>query len=134
MGLAVREQKPILGCMTRSWLRRRLASILGVVFAASMSVSAVQATEMAAGMTIGSTMGVAASDGKCPDCDHGSHNAKASDCLLAICGGTGVAMLASTFVVAVRTDGIALLPGVQSLLIGWACPPDPYPPRLRTLG
>src|SRR5712692_7226594 len=91
--------------MTRSWLRRTLTSILGLVFAASMSVSAVQATEMAAKMTMASAMGVAANDTKCPDCDHGSRDdMKPMDCRLVVCGSPVVATLASTLVVLVQTD------------------------------
>lgn len=111
-----------------------LASVLGLVFAASMGVSAVHATEMAAGMTITSAMGAAASDGKCPHCDHGSRDMNAMDCRLAVCGALGVATLASAPVLVVQANGLALPILAQSSLVGWAHPPDPYPPRPCTLG
>ncbi len=124
----------MLRSMTRSWLRRTLTSILGLVFAASMSVSAVQATEMAAKMTMASAIGVTAADGKCPDCDHGSSDMKSMDCRLAVCGVPGVATLASTLVVVAQTDEFDLPVLAQPSLVGWAHPPDPYPPRPSTLG
>lgn len=120
--------------MTRCWLRRTFTSILGLVFGASMSVSTVQATEMAVKMTLASAMGVAASDSKCPDCDPGSHDMTAMDCRLAVCGSPAVATLAPALVVVVRVDGIDLLVRPQPSLVGWAHAPDPYPPRPSTLG
>lgn len=120
--------------MTRFSLRRTFTSILGLVFAASLSVSAVQATDMAVRMTMASAMGVATNDVKCPDCDHGSRDMKAMDCRLALCGAPGLATLASTPVVAVRVDGLGLPVQAQPPLVGWAHAPDPYPPRPSTLG
>lgn len=120
--------------MTRFSLRRTFTSILGLVFAASMSVSAVQATDMAVRMTMASAMGVAANDVKCPDCDHDGRDMKAMDCRLAICGAPGVATLASTPVVAVRIDGLGFPVLAQPSLVGWAHAPDPYPPRPSTFG
>lgn len=120
--------------MTRFWLRRTFTSILGLVFAASMSVSAVQATDMAVRMTMASAVGVAADDVKCPDCDHGNRDMKTMDCRLAVCGAPGVATLASTPVVAVRIDALDLPVRAQPSLVGWAHAPDPYPPRPSTLG
>jgi len=100
-----------------------------------MSVSAVQATEMAAKMTMASAMGVAANDTKCPDCDHGSRDdMKPMDCRLVVCGSPVVATLASTLVVVVRTDRFDLPVRAQPSLVGWAHAPDPYPPRPSTLG
>jgi len=99
-----------------------------------MSVSAVQATEMAAKMTMASAIGVTAADGKCPDCDHGSSDMKSMDCRLAVCGVPGVATLASTLVVVAQTDEFDLPVLAQPSLVGWAHPPDPYPPRPSTLG
>jgi hypothetical protein len=99
-----------------------------------MSVSAVQATEMASKMAMASAMGVATADGKCPDCDPGSRDMKSMDCRLAVCGVPGVATLASTPVVVVQTDGFDLPVLAQPSLVGWAHAPDPYPPRPSTLG
>jgi hypothetical protein len=120
--------------MKRSWLRRILTPLLGLVFAASMSVSAVQATEMVAKMTMAPAMATVTHDGKCPDCDHGSGDAKAMNCRLAVCSAPAVATLAPALVIAVRTDGHDLPVPTQSSLVGWAYPPDPYPPRSRTPG
>lgn len=119
--------------MTRSWLRRALSSILGVVFAASMSISTVQATEMAAKMTMASAMDVAASGSTCPACDHGNRDMKAMDCRVAVCGSPSVATLASAPVLVVRADALSLPLVVQPSLAGWAHAPDPYPPRSRTV-
>ena len=99
-----------------------------------MSVSTVKAMEMAARMTMGSAMAVAANDSKCPDCDHGNRDMNARDCRVAICGAPAVATLASTLGFVVRTDGVDLLVLAQLSLVGWAHAPDPYPPRPRTLG
>lgn len=117
--------------MIRSWLRRTLASLLGVVFAASMSVSTVQATEMAAKMSMASVMDMATTSdaGKCPDCGHNKSDAKATDCRPALCGTSGVATLGSSTEVIARVD-IADVPVLaQASLAGWAHAPDPYPPR-----
>lgn len=89
---------------------------------------------MAARMTGASGMGVAAEYGKCLDCDHGSRDAKAMDCSLAVCGGSSVATLASAPVVSVRIDGLGLPMPVQPSLVGWAHAPDPYPPKSTNLG
>lgn len=124
----------MLGDMARSWLRRILTPFLGLVFAAGMSVSAVQATEMAGKMSMATAMSMAEHDAKCPDCDHGTGDAKAMNCRLAVCGVPAVATLAPAFVMIVRTDGRELPVPVQSSLAGWTRPPDPYPPRSRTLG
>ncbi len=120
--------------MTRAWLRRTFTLILGLVFAASMSVSAVQATEMAAKMAMASAMGVATNDSNCADCDHGGRDMKAMDCRLVVCGSPVVATLASTLVVVVRTDRFDMPVLAQLSLVGWAHAPDPYPPRPSTLG
>jgi hypothetical protein len=117
--------------MIRSWLRRTLASLLGVVFAASMSVSTVQATEMAAKMSMASAVDMAATSdaGRCPDCDHSKSDAKATDCRPALCGTSGVAALGSSTGGARRIDVVDVPVLAQASLIGWAHAPDPYPPR-----
>lgn len=117
--------------MVRSWLRRTLASLLGLVFAASVSVSTVQATEMAAKMSMASVMDMATTSdaGKCPDCDHNKSDAKATDCRPALCGTSGVATLGSSTGGASRIDVVDAPILTQALLIGWAHAPDPYPPR-----
>lgn len=120
--------------MTRSWLRRILTPLLGLVFAASMSVSTVQATEMAAKMSMATAMSGEVHAGKCPDCNHGSGDTKTMDCRIAVCGAPGLATLASVFLLTVRTDGGQLPVPTQSSLLGWAHAPDPYPPRSRILG
>ena len=116
------------------WLRRILTPLLGVVFAASMSASTVQATEMAARMSTATAMSGELHDTKCPDCNHGSDDTKAMNCRLVVCGAPAVVTLAPAFVMIVRTDGRDLPVPVQSSLVGWAHPPDPYPPRSRILG
>lgn len=121
----------MLGGMKRSWPRRALTSILGVVFAVSMSLSAVQTMGMAAKMTMAATAGVAASDGKCPDCDHGGRDTKAMDCRFAACGTPSVATLASVLAMIARIDSLDRPLPVQLSLVGWVHPPDPYPPRVR---
>lgn len=125
---------PMLHGMTRSWLRRTLTSVLGLIFAASMSASAVQATEMAASMTLALAAGPAAHGGECPDCDHGNRDMKTMDCRVAVCGAPGLATLGTQSAVAVQAVGHDVPVSVQSSLAGWAYPPDPHPPRFRTLG
>jgi hypothetical protein len=120
--------------MRHSWLRRILTPILGLAFAASMSVSTVQATTMAVKMTMASAMAVSADDGKCPDCDHGSRGTKVIDCRLAVCAAPTVATLSSALVVVIEPHGLDLPLSAQASLVAWAHPPDPYPPRPRTLG
>ena len=124
---------PMLDGMRRSWLRRILTPILGLVFAVSMSASVVQAAQMAAKMTITPVMDIASDHGQCPDCDHGAGGMKRMDCHLAFCGAPGVATLALTFVVVVPSVAHNSPARLQSSLVGWAHPPDPYPPRLRAL-
>lgn len=119
--------------MVCSWLRRPFASILGLVVAASMSVSVIQVTEISAWVTITSATTPTYNDSKCPDCDQSGRDMNATDCLLAICGGPGLATLVSTLAVVIQTDGLDQPVWVQPLLVGWAHPPDPYPPRPRTL-
>jgi len=120
--------------MRRSWLRRLLTPILGLMFAVSMSASVVQAAEMAAKMSMTPAMDVASNHGQCPDCDHGAAGMKGMDCRLALCGAPGVATLAPIFVAVVPDVGHDSPVPAQSSLVGWAYPPDPYPPRPRTLG
>lgn len=115
--------------MTRSWLRRMLTSILGLLFAASMSVSVVQAADMAARMTMAAAMDGTTSDAKCPDCDHSGKNTKGMDCRLAVCTTPGVATLASALDVAIERYELDLPPSAQPPLVSWAHAPDPYPPR-----
>jgi hypothetical protein len=117
--------------MTRFWLRRTLSSIWGLVLAASMSISPVQATEMAAKMAMAPVMGVAAADTECPDCDRGM---TAMDCRLAVCGGLGVATLVQMPAVAVRIEGLDLPVRALPSLVGWLSAPDPHPPRPGTFG
>jgi hypothetical protein len=115
--------------MTRFWLRRMLASILGLVFAASMSVSTVQAADMAAKMAMTAAMGVVTSDAKCPECDHSGKNAKGMDCRLAVCTTPGIATLASALDVAIEHYELDPPASAQPPLVSWAHAPDPYPPR-----
>lgn len=132
--LAVRKYISMLWHMRRAWLRRILTPLLGLVFAASMSVSAVQATEMAVKMTMATAMDVASDHGKCADCDHGNGGVKGMDCRLAVCGAPGVATLAPMLVAAAGIVEHDLPIPALSSLVGWAHPPDPYPPRPCTLG
>ena len=106
-----------------------LTSILGLVFAASVSVSVVQAADMAAKMTMTAAMGVATSDAKCPDCDHSGKNAKGMDCRLAVCTTPSVATLASPLDVTIDHYELDLPVSAPPPLVSWAHAPDPYPPR-----
>jgi hypothetical protein len=134
MQLAVWKYMPMLDGMRRSWLRRILTPILGLAFAVSMSASVVQAAQMAAKMTMTPAMDIASDHGRCPDCDHGAGGMKGMDCHLAVCGAPGVATLAPTFALVVPSVADDSPARLQSSLVGWAHPPDPYPPRPRTLG
>jgi hypothetical protein len=118
--------------MNRSWLRRILTPLLGLVFAVSMSAASVQASDMAARMAMASGMGVA-DGGKCSDCGGGTSDMKASGCNSAICSAQVVAALPQVLV-ALRIDGVDVPTFAQPSLAGWAPAPDPYPPRLNILG
>jgi hypothetical protein len=123
----------MLASMKRSWLRRILSPLLGLVFAASMSVSAVQATEMAVKMATASTVDVA-QHSKCPDCDQNGSGMKAMTCGIAICSAAQAATsLPQTFTLSVLADSVTVKYALQPSLVSWAHAPDPYPPRLSAL-
>lgn len=120
----------MLRFMVRSWLRRTLASLLGLVFAASVSVSTVQATEMAVSMSMASAMDMTSGDdGRCSDCDRSKSDARATDCRPALCASPGVATLGNSTGGASRIDVADVPLLAQASLAGWAHAPDPYPPR-----
>ena len=119
--------------MTRAWLRRTFTLLLGVVFAASMSVSTVQATEMAVKMATASSVDIAQHN-KCPDCDHGNDGMKPMNCGLVVCTAQGVASLPQTFIITVSAIGVDVPNPLQPALVGWVHAPDPYPPRRSSLG
>ena len=130
--LAVHERQRNMFDMERSWLRRMLTPLLGLVFAVSMGASAVQASDMVVRMAMASAMG-AAGDGRCQDCFDGAPDAKATDCAMAFCTLHVVASLPHIFVmVGIDSSDRPVL--AQPSLVGWASPPDPYPPRPDTLG
>lgn len=117
--------------MRRSWLRWMLTPLLGLAFAASTSLSTVQATEMAAKMSMASSMDMATTSdvGKCPNCDHSKSDAKATDCRPALCGASVVATLGCSTGGAARIDVADVPVLMQAALVGWAHAPDPHPPR-----
>lgn len=118
--------------MKRSWLRRLLTPVLGLVFAVSMSASVVQAADMAINMTTASTIGVAGA-GEFSDCGGNTSGMKSSGCSSAICVAQVVAVLPQVLV-SLRIDGVDVPTFTQPSLVGWAPVPDPYPPRFNILG
>ncbi len=89
---------------------------------------------MAATMVMTPGMAGDHGNGNCADCDHGKGGMTAMDCGLLVCGTSGVATLTPLFGAIVRTSVIAVALVPQPSLVGWAHPPDPYPPRSRILG
>ena len=118
--------------MARSWLQRILAPLLAAMFAVSMSVSAVQATDMTVKMATGFAVGTVQHN-KCPDCDHSTGSMKAVNCGPVLCAAQGVASLPQTFAIAASVDGVDVPSPFQSTLVGRAHAPDPYPPRRNSL-
>jgi hypothetical protein len=117
--------------MKRWPLRQVLALMLGVLLALGMSLSAVQASDMALAMA---ATGGAGSDDCSSGCggDDGGKDAKAMTCA-AVCIPPAVAVLAPTPSVAFdHTANVQSEP--DSLLPDWASSPDPYPPRSIDLG
>ena len=113
----------------RLWLRRILTPLLGLVFAASMSVSAVQAAEMASKMVAAPTVDVA-QHSKCPDCNQKSGGMKAMTCGVAVCAAQAIAALPETVAAVAFVDGLDLPNSRQPSLVGLARAPEPGPPRL----
>jgi hypothetical protein len=118
--------------MKRSLLRRILTPLLGIVFAVSMSASAILASDMAARMAMAAAVG-AAGDGKCQGCNDGIPDTKAAGCTMAFCTMHVVACLAQPLAV-IGIDCLDRPVLAQRLLVGWMHAPDPYPPRPLTLG
>lgn len=119
--------------MSCSWLRRILALIVGAIFAMSTSFSVVQAMGTAAmtgDVTAAFGMG---DDGKSPGRDQTDLGMEATNCSLPGCPGSALTLPAQGPAI-IPTDGVDLLAAGLPSLVGWAHAPDPYPPRLRTLG
>ena len=117
----------MLDGMARSWLQRMLAPLLAVLFAVSMSVSAVQAAEVTVKMATGYAVSTVQHN-KCPDCDHGSKGMKGGNCGLAVCS-QSVVSLPQTSTLPASTNVVDVPSPLQPTLVGRAHAPDPYPPR-----
>lgn len=117
--------------MKGSWLHRLFVSLLGAILAVSTAVSSAQATDMAIRMAMASGAGVADA-GSCPDCD-GSGGMTAAGCDAAACAAQVVGALPLS-PIAIRIGGQEPAMAVPPALVGWACAPDPHPPRRDPLG
>lgn len=100
--------------------------MLGLVLALGMSASAVQATDMTVKMALASDMGAQDHD-PCAGCTGDGSGMKVTGCDI-VCVAPAVAALPQT-VSFMHVDARELPLPAQPLLVGWALPPDPHPPR-----
>jgi predicted metal-binding membrane protein len=117
--------------MARWRLRQVFALTLGLLVALGMSLSAVQAGDMAAKMAMASGM-TGSGHGDCGGCDDGG-SAKDMPCAPACMTPVSAAMLPQAWSVTVRqTSDLSTRPYLHRL--GRAPAPDPTPPRPGDLG
>lgn len=117
--------------MKRGSFRQLFVLMLGLLVAMGMSLSVVQASNMAAGMTMsGETMSVSGMD-HCSSCKDDPDGAK-----MMTCGATCVPPMNATvpqfdaLLVELPVDR----PVSQSpMLSGWTASPNPHPPKLTAL-
>jgi hypothetical protein len=103
-----------------------------------LSLSAVDASGMAAKTSIAVKMSMAAEmgaagHGDCPACDHDAGKTKAMACASSICAMSALAVLPPTTPIAFGGKATSS-PGSYLLPHGTSSPPDPYPPRPSALG
>lgn len=114
----------------KHWSSRQfIALFLGVLLALGMSLSAVQASEMAVQMVMTSDAG-ASGQGDCDGCDD-SADAVTCTPVLSCSGMAALLPAAGGFTVAQAIKQVTPVSGVARDLIA---PPDPYPPRSLDLG
>lgn len=109
-------------------LRQVLALLLAVFVAAGVSLSAVQANDMAIQMTMASDMGMPAGS-DCTGCpDQGTDGGKMIVCPPA-CIAPVLALLPLNLTAVIAAPALHLTPLPSPYLHGRAAIPDPYPPR-----
>jgi hypothetical protein len=117
--------------MNRWPSRRVFALVLGLFVALGMSLSAVQASDMAVKMALASDMGDAGSHG-CTGCGGGDDGAANAGPCLPGCTAPMFAVMpptSDTMVAQVCHLSLPMAPASQSR----ASSPDPYPPRFHDL-
>lgn len=119
----------------KRWSARQIVALLLTVFVTvGISLSVVQASDMAVKMAMASDMGASGHDG-CQGCpgDGNDHGMKAMPCAT-ICVAPVLAVLPQiTGTVLVQKPG-SLIAVRVTLLDGRALPPDPHPPRPTDIG
>lgn len=108
--------------MSRSWPRRLVALLAGLCFAVAMSLSPVQANDMAAKMA-------AADQSPCADC---KGDMAAMGCSTAACS-AAMPVLTAQPAFAIHADRPAAVTATPAVLRGRERAPDPHPPRSDAL-
>ena len=119
--------------MMKRWSSRRLSALLLAVFLAlGMSLSVVQASDMASKMAM--TPGMADSgNGNCADCGGGDGNTNTAACKAMCTAGHSPAVL--SFGALFANQSAAVPPASRERpSLGRVPSPDPYPPRSTDLG
>lgn len=120
------------GAMNNWSVRQIFAIVLAVFVTMGMSLSVVQANDMAVKMATSSDMAVAG-HGDCHGCDGGdAGKTKAMVCTIA-CVTPVAGVLQIGPVVEISAPAKLGLPRT-ALLLGTTLPPDPYPPRSTDIG
>jgi len=119
--------------MMKRWSSRRLSALLLAVFLAlGMTLSAVQASDMAAKMAMASNMG-ATGQGGCDACGGGDDGNTKADTCIPMCTASVPALLPSGFVATAPDVADPHVPGYR-FVRGRTPSPDPYPPRFTDFG
>lgn len=112
----------------KHWTPRQLiALVLGVMFALGISLSAVQATEMAVKMSAAAAMGTAAPDGCGGGCGGDDGAASAGSCVM-VCPNVFQALVPASGPI-VTIDLSEPRPIGEFPSAGRSSYPDPYPPK-----
>lgn len=117
----------LLRAMKRWTPRQLIALVLGVVFALGISLSAVQATEMAVKMSAAAAMGTVAPDGCGGGCGGDDDTASADSCVM-VCPNAFQAVVPASGPI-VTKDVSESRPGGQFPSAGRSSYPDPHPPK-----
>ena len=120
--------------MMKHWSSRQFISLfLGVFLALGMSLSAVQASEMAVQMAMAGDADMSG-QGDCDGCGgNGDDSIDAVTCAPVLnCSGMAALLPAAGGLVATQT--IKQVTPVSSVARDLTAPPDPYPPRSLNLG
>lgn len=119
--------------MNRWSVRQVFALLLGVFVTLGMSLSVAEVGAMPVKMTMSSDMS-ASGHGDCNDCgSSGDADAKAMSCK-GVCVTPVLAALPQDFpAITISLKTLSPLPKAPFAL-GWASPPDPYPPRPHIVG